>query len=262
MQGARWESGQDDSPMFDCASGAFWHNDDCPDLFDNTTHRMLSYDVGASAYYAASADALAVLASAIGRPADAASLTARADAMRSLMQAHLWDSSRGVFADLFLLNSSISHRISPTSFYALLAHAASDAQADQMISEWAFNASRFCLSATWPQGVDDTCYWGLPSISADDPAYPPLGYWRGFVWGPMHMLTWWSFREYSHLPTVSAARAQLAVQAAATVVNQYRRNRHVCENFSPWRNATDCSGSNFYHWGALGALLPLLEAGF
>jgi hypothetical protein len=83
-----------------------------------------------------------------------------------------------------------------------------------------------------------------------------------YVWGPMHMLTWWALREYSHVPVVAEARAALARQAGATAVEQWRRNRHVCENFSPRRGATECTGSFFYHWGALATLLPLLEAGY
>jgi hypothetical protein len=38
MQAARWESGLDNSPMYDCVSMS---QDNCPDLFDNATHRML-----------------------------------------------------------------------------------------------------------------------------------------------------------------------------------------------------------------------------
>jgi hypothetical protein len=39
------------------------------------------------------------------------------------------------------------------------------------------------------------CYWGLPSISFDDPAFATPGgftYWRGHAWGPLAMLTYWS----------------------------------------------------------------------
>ena len=51
---------------------------------------------------------------------------------------------------------------------------------------WLMNSSRFCVAPHGDfAGNRDDCYWGLPSIAADDPAYPPLGYWRGFVWGPM-----------------------------------------------------------------------------
>ena len=44
------------------------------------------------------------------------------------------------------------------------------------------NSSRFCLSPSGDfAGNTDDCYWGLPSISADDPAFPQLGYWRGYA---------------------------------------------------------------------------------
>jgi hypothetical protein len=48
-----------------------------------------------------------------------------------------------------------------------------------MVTGWLTNRSRFCIN---PNGSTDgndpnACFWGLPSISADDPAFPPLGYW-------------------------------------------------------------------------------------
>ena len=55
------------------------------------------------------------------------------------------------------------------------------------------------------------CYYGLPSIAADDAAFPALGYWRGFVWGPMALLTYWGL---SH-EAVSRARHHLAPPAAS-----------------------------------------------
>ena len=115
-------------------------------------------------------------------------------------------------------------------------------QAARMATGWALNATRFCLSASWPAGVADACYWGLPSISADDPAFPALGYWRGFVWQPMAQLTWWAFEAYAHVPAVAAAKAALAHQMQATFLEQWRLNRHVCENFSPKKGATECTG--------------------
>lgn len=47
-----------------------------------------------------------------------------------------------------------------------------------MAESWLTNKSRFCVAPNGDyQGNDDTCYWGLPSIEASDPAYPALGYW-------------------------------------------------------------------------------------
>ena len=57
------------------------------------------------------------------------------------------------------------------------------ARAEAMMARWLTNKTRFCVSDTFDTTNDPSCYWGLPSIAADDPAFPPLGYWRGFVWG-------------------------------------------------------------------------------
>ena len=63
------------------------------------------------------------------RPADAALLNARADELSAAISEHLWDASIGAFANKFSANGSFYRRISPTSFYPLMARAATDAQA-------------------------------------------------------------------------------------------------------------------------------------
>ena len=110
-------------------------------------------------------------------------------------------------------------------------------------------------------GLHDDCYWGLPSIQRGDPAFPPLGYWRGYTWGPMAMLTYWSLQAYDHVPIVRTARKALCAQMTAMMLSMWRRHRHICENFNPHRNATECSGTRFYHWGALAGMISLIEAG-
>ena len=47
----------------------------------------------------------------------------------------------------------------------------------------------------------------------------------------------------------------------AMMMSQWEAHGHVCENFSPWRNATECTGTWFYHWGGLAGLMSLLEEG-
>ena len=112
-------------------------------------------------------------------------LRERADRMSQLLVANLWDDVSGAFVNKFP-NGTFYRRVSPTSFYPLLTGKASPAQVERMMREWLLNASRFCIAPNGDFGGNsDACYWGLPSISADDAAFPPLGYWRGFVWGPM-----------------------------------------------------------------------------
>lgn len=175
------------------------------------------------------------------------------------MRDGLWDSDQKIFANRFA-NGTFSNRISPTSFYALQTNAPSEEQARTMMVAWLRNSSRFCVGG---DDRSDECYWGPPSISADDPAFPPLGYWRGYVWGPMIQLVYWGLENYAEaVPEVKAAKAALADQAGAMFLNMWRRHGHVCENYSPWKNATDCTGDRFYHWGGLAGLAELVEAGF
>ena len=45
-----------------------------------------------------------------------------------------------------------------------------------MMTEWLHDKERFCVAKDGDfAGNTDTCYWGLPSIQASDPAFPPLG---------------------------------------------------------------------------------------
>ena len=184
--------------------------------------------------------------------------------MRGKIGAHLWDDVSGAFVNRFP-NGTFNRRVSPTSFYPMLAGAATTEQAAALMGGWLLNSSRFCVSPTGDfAGNRDSCWWGLPSISADDAAFPALGYWRGFVWGPMALLTYWGLAHpaYATLPPVARARAALCAQMGALFLRQWRLNRHVCENFSPKRNATECTGMHYYHWGGLAGFIGLLDAGF
>lgn len=163
MQVARWESGMDNSPMFDD-----WQDD----FADN---KMQLYATGIAAQHTMDSDALATLATAIGRHEEAATLHERAETMRSLVSTHLWDDEMGAFINR-MPNGTFHRRVSPTSFYPLMIKAATAAQASRTATAWLLNSSRFCLSPIGNfSGLTDECYWGLPSISADDPAFS-LGY--------------------------------------------------------------------------------------
>jgi putative isomerase len=161
LQKAKFESGMDNSPMYD-------HT-----VMDEDSHLMQLYDVGMSSLFAQEAYSLAELADAIGRgPELSQRLRLRGDAMRDKIRSELWDPYQQIFANRYP-NGTFSNRISPTSFYPLLVGAADPAQAEIMVHQWLLNASRFCISPTGDFAGNDPngCYYGLPSISADDPAY-------------------------------------------------------------------------------------------
>ena len=82
LQGARYESGQDNSPLYD--EGA-------TPLFNNATHHMEIYDVGFTSMFVMEARALAELAAALpNRTKERTTLLSRAASMEALMREHLW----------------------------------------------------------------------------------------------------------------------------------------------------------------------------
>ena len=82
----------------------------------------------------------------------------------------------------------------------------------------------------------------------------------------MAMLTYWSLQQYDHVPAVRAGRKALCSQMTALMLSQWRAHRHICENYSPHKTADDhhgdCSGTKFYHWGALTGMITLVEEGY
>jgi hypothetical protein len=71
-------------------------------------------------------------------------------------------------------------------------------------------------------------------------AFPPLGYWRGFVWAPWAQLTYWALENprYSHLPLVVQTRKAVAKQMTAMMMNVWDSKRHI------WYA---CSHASFLH---------------
>eukprot|EP01047_Picozoa_sp_COSAG01_P050212 COSAG01_NODE_5051_length_4524_cov_3.854463_2_plen_180_part_01 len=133
--------------------------------------KMPLYDVGMSALLVSEAQSLAELALVLGRNDTAAMLTTRCEGMRALMQQHLWHEKLGIYSNKFSGNSSFYPRISPTSFFPMFARSPTDDQAKRMIKEWLTSPTRFCVSPTGDmKGNNQMCWWGLPSISADDGA--------------------------------------------------------------------------------------------
>jgi hypothetical protein len=138
-----------------------------------------------------------------------------------------------------------------------------------MMTGWLMNKSHFCVAPTGDfAGNVDTCYWGLPSIDASDKAFPALGYWRGYVWGPMAQLTYWGLQNYDHVPSARTARKALCSQMQAMMLNQWRPHRRICENFYPAKElpsgVSGCSPNamQMYHWGALTGFIGMVDAGY
>jgi putative isomerase len=232
--GAALESGLDNSPMYD----------DVP--FDPNTHLLALADVGLNGMYIMDCEALADIATVLGRSVDAVELRGRAARYRGRM-AELWSQERGIYLNRRTDTGAFSPRVSPTSFYPLLGGVPSQAQAKRMVQDHLYNPQEF-----WGE-------WIMPAIARDDPAYPDQNYWRGRIWAPMNLLVYLGLRHYD-LP---GARADLARKSSELLLKEWRARGHVHENYNA-NTGEGCdieSSDRFYHWGGLLGLIACIEAG-
>ena len=107
MQAAKWESGMDDSPMYDQAS------------YDPKTYTMNLDDVGLNSLYALDADCLAKVATILGKNDDAKTFAADYERQKQLVRDKLWNEQDGIYENRFW-NGEFSKRLSPTNFYPLI----------------------------------------------------------------------------------------------------------------------------------------------
>ncbi|HTJ11849.1 MAG TPA: trehalase family glycosidase [Dinghuibacter sp.] len=233
IQAARFESGLDNSPMYDSIP------------FNKTAHTMELADVGLMSLYVADCHAMEAIAHALGHEADARELAERAAAYGKTL-AGLWDDRTGLFLNRRTDNGQASHRLSPTLFYPLLAKVATQAQAGRMIREHYFNTSEF-----YGEFV-------MPSIARNDPAFHDNDYWRGRIWGPMNFLVYLGLRNYD-LPD---ARADLVRKSRALLMKSWTKDGSIFENYNSVTGQGDDvnSADAFYHWGALLSFLSILDS--
>jgi mannosylglycerate hydrolase MGH1-like protein len=232
-QAALFESGLDNSPMYDGVP------------FDERTNRLQIADVGLTSLYVADCRALAEIAAVLGHEADARELRARGDTFAEGLRG-LWDERAGIYLNRRTDTGEASPKLSPTSFYPLIARVPSAAQAGRMAKEHYFNAAEF-------HGE-----WVMPSIARNVPGFADQSYWRGRIWGPMNFLVYLGLRNYD-LPE---ARADLARRSAALLLRSWRSDGAIYENYNALTGAgNDVTSSDaFYHWGALLGAIALLES--
>jgi hypothetical protein len=233
-QGAAWESGLDNSPMFDNVP------------FDTETHLMEQADVGLMSLYVMDCEALAEIADVLGKTADAEELRGRASSFRASLLT-LWSGDKGLFLNKRTDTGAFSERLSPTLFYPLLARAASAEQALRMVNEHLLNTAEF-----WGD-------WVIPSCARNDSAYNN-NYWRGRIWGPMNFLVYLGLRNYD----LADVRRDFSEKSKALLLGDWLGKGRVYENYNADLGTGE--GPNacdpFYHWGALLGLIALYEAGF
>jgi hypothetical protein len=232
--GAILESGLDNSPMYNAAT------------YNPESHLLEFADVGLMSLYIADCDALAQIADALAKPAEAKELRERAARYRAKL-ATLWDEKAGIFLNRDLKKGENSLRLSPTNFYPLLAKAATLDQARTMVEKHLRNEKEF-----WGE-------WVIPSIARDDAAFGDQSYWRGRIWGPMNYLVYLGLSNYDN-PEV---RREFAAKSYNLFLKEWNQHGHVHENYNAVTGSGDdvTSSDRFYHWGALLGYVEYMEQG-
>jgi putative isomerase len=231
-QGAVYESGLDNSPMYDAAK------------YNAQTHLLEYADVGLMSMYVADCDALAQIADALEKPKEAKELRERGALYRAKLET-MWSEPDGIFLNKDLRTGEWNHRLSPTNFYPMLAHAATPEQAHTMIEKHLLNPEEFAGE------------WVIPSIARNDPAFKDQDYWRGRIWGPMNCLVYLGLSQYDD----AEARREFAQKSFSLFLKEWSEKEHVHENYNAQLGTGDdvSKSDRFYHWGALLGYVEYLE---
>ncbi len=224
MQAAKWESGMDDSPMYDQAT------------YDPVTYTMNLDDVGLNSLYALDAECLSKIAAILGKDDDAKTFSAEYERQKQIIRDKLWNEQDGIYENRFW-NGEFSKRLSPTNFYPMFAGIATPQQARRMIEEHLLNPKEF---------------WGTyttPTIARNDPAFTDQFYWRGDIWAPTNYMVYQGLNRYGF----DKVALEYAEKSYTLFMDSWKGAQQDNEQYHAWGG--NGGGNTHYTWGAL---LPLL----
>jgi putative isomerase len=235
MQAAKYESGLDNSHMYD----------DIP--FNKQTGLMELADVGLMSMYIMDCNSLAEIALNLGQKKDAEELRKRSSKYSEKLKS-MWNEEAGIFLNKRLDNGEKSQRISPTNLYPMLAKVCSQKQAETMMKKHYFNPEEF-----YGEFV-------IPSSPRNDPAFKDNDYWRGRIWAPMNFLVYMGMQNYN-LPE---AKKDLIEKSKALLMKSWNEDGSIYENYNgATGQGNDVKNADgFYHWGALLTFMSFIENGF
>jgi hypothetical protein len=231
--GAAYESGLDNSPMWEELG------------YDESTRSLGRGCVDLCSYAALSARILAALSAATGAM-DPRPFEEDYRRICAAVNGRLYGED-GLYHNL-KLDGGLASRVTPTSFYPLLAGLVPRDRAAALVERHLRSRESF-----WGPPV-------LPSVPRNSPLFDGDGdYWRGRVWPPMNYLVWAGLRQ--HAP---AEAAHLAQHSRELFDAEWNLEGHVHENYSATTSrgeaatGTYARSSPFYCWGGL-LLLPDIE---
>ena len=185
-------------------------------------------------------EVLAAMADMLGFSRDFTNLSDRTRQHKGRIQEWLWDDDRSVFANR-LVNGKFVDALAPTSFFPMVAGAATAGQVEALVTQYLKPANKFGGKYT------------LPSAARDQPAYKDNMYWRGRVWAPLNFWVHQGLLRYERQND-----AEDLAHKSRSMFQAHWDNRHCSENYSAIDGDINdqADTDHFYTWGAL---LPALS---
>ncbi|MGH9447890.1 MAG: amylo-alpha-1,6-glucosidase, partial [Terriglobia bacterium] len=180
--------------------------------------------------------AMAVIASKLGKPADAARYREKASHLAQLVQTKMWSESDGMFFNINSRTGQLIRIKEWTDFVPLWAGIATPAQARQTIRDHLLNPKEF-----WSRH-------GIRTLAANEPLYnPQSGYWRGPVWVLPNYLLMHGLMNYGDRKQAE----RLAKETANLLVHDLKKTGGMNECYNPETGAPAGAG-HFVSWDLLG----------
>ncbi len=224
-QSAMYESGLDNSPMWDAAR------------FNPEKGCLEMSFVGLNAEMALDCEILAKMADLLGRSADRGELLAARDRLAALVNGKLWDERRGTWLNAHW-SGELDPVLVPMHFFPITAGIAPHDRAERFINEHL---------------VNDNELWGeyvIPTVSRSEPSYKDQDYWRGKIWAPTNFLVGEGLLRCGRFDVWD----QLVSRGLNLLLRAWREKGVVGENYNATTGEAGKPGTHsdpFYHWGAL-----------
>jgi len=227
LQRAMWESGMDDSPLWDKAT------------YDEGSWTMKLNALDLNCLYAVDSRCLSLMAEELNLPQEAVHYRQEYERLKNLINTKMWDAKTGFYYDQYW-DGRLSSAKAASSFYPLLAGIASPQQADQMVGHL----------------LDEKEFWGdyiLPTISRDHPSFNDQQYWRGTIWPPTNYLVYQGLKNYRYDQIAS----QYAERSVRLFIRSWLQYQLCRENYDS--RTGEGAGRRHQSWGPLFCLIGIEE---
>jgi len=253
--GNRWETEEDEAVngWFGASMESGWDGAvlyrDVP--FDKQRHILKHWDVSLNSLYVMDCRALAEIAEVLDKTEEVELLRSRADELQRAIP-ELWNPDIDFFQNKNWENGEFSDVVAINGFFPLIAKAATDEQAIEVVEKHLLNRDEF---------------WGTWAVSTLSRSHTNFGepgqYWDGRVWPPVNFLVYIGLRNYSHLPEIREATEKLVQNSRELLLHDFNKKRLVRENYDveTGSGVEEEQSAAFYHWGGLLGLMSFLHYG-